>query len=84
MSYDEFPPYTIDSGKPSHSEMDAKFCARMHAAIVEGLESAPIGIITTPGTKNPKYVANQAATYHRWAAYRRRMVSGRATKAARS
>jgi hypothetical protein len=66
MSYDdEFPPYTIDSGRHSHSEMDAKFCARMHAAIVEGLESAPIGIVTTPGTKNPKYVANQTATYHR-------------------
>jgi hypothetical protein len=37
MSYDdEFPPYTIDSGKHSHSEMDAKFYARMHAAIEEG------------------------------------------------
>jgi hypothetical protein len=66
MSYDdEFPPYTIDSGKPSHCEMDAKFCARMHAAIAEGLESAPIGVITTPGTKNPTYVANQTARYHR-------------------
>ena len=64
MSYDdEFPPYTIDSGKHSHSEMDAKFCARMHAAIEEGLESAPIGVITTPGTKNPRYVANQTARY---------------------
>lgn len=65
MSYDEFPPYTIDSGKPSHYEMDAKFCARLHAAITEGLESAPIGVISTPGTKNPKYVANQTARYLR-------------------
>jgi hypothetical protein len=62
---DEFPPYTIDSGKSSHSEMDAKFCARMHAAIAERLESAPIGVITMPGTKNPKYVANQTPRYHR-------------------
>jgi hypothetical protein len=53
----ELPPY-IESGKPSHSEMDAKFCARLHAAIAAGLESAPTGVITTPGTKNPKYVAN--------------------------
>ena len=41
---------------PSHFEMDAAFCARMREAIAEGLESAPLGIITTPGTKNPKYV----------------------------
>jgi hypothetical protein len=58
MSYDdEIPSYTIESGKPSHFEMDAKFSARMHAAIAAGLESAPTGVITTPGTKNPKYVA---------------------------
>jgi hypothetical protein len=59
MSYDdELPPY-IESGKPSHFEMDAKFCARMHAAIAAGLESAPIGVVTTPGTKNPKYVPTE-------------------------
>jgi hypothetical protein len=28
----------------------------MLAAIEAGLESAPIGVVTTPGTKNPKYV----------------------------
>jgi hypothetical protein len=40
MSYDdELPSYTVESGKPSHSEMDAKFCARMHAAIAKRLES---------------------------------------------
>lgn len=54
---DEIPPYAVESGKPSHSEMDAKFCARMHAAIAAGQEIAPTGVITTPGTKNPKYVA---------------------------
>jgi hypothetical protein len=40
----------------SHSDMDEAFCARMHAAIEAGLESAPVGVVTTPGTKNPKYV----------------------------
>jgi hypothetical protein len=39
--------------------MDEAFCARMRAAIEVGLESAPIGIITTPGTKNPKYLPTE-------------------------
>jgi len=43
-------------GKPSHFDMDEAFCARMRMAIEAGLESAPIGVITTPGTKNPKYI----------------------------
>ena len=38
------------------TRMDDAFCARMRAAIAKGLESAPIGVITTPGTKTPKYV----------------------------
>jgi hypothetical protein len=38
-------------------ERDEAFCARMRAAIEAGLENAPIGVVTTPGTKNPKYVA---------------------------
>ena len=41
---------------PSHFDMDKAFCARMCSAIAAGLESAPIGVVTTPGTKNPKYV----------------------------
>jgi len=41
----------------SHS--DEAFCARMRAAIELGLESAPVGVITTPGTRNPKYVATK-------------------------
>jgi hypothetical protein len=45
-----------DDEIPSHSDMDKAFCARMRAAIAAGLESAPVGVITTPGTSNPKYV----------------------------
>jgi hypothetical protein len=39
--------------------MDHAFCARMRAAIVAGLENARSGVITTPGTKNPKYVPTE-------------------------
>ena len=46
----------------SHVDMDAAFCARMRSAIAAGLESAPVRVITTPGTKNPKYVP----TEHFW------------------
>jgi hypothetical protein len=45
--------------------MDAAFCGRMQAAIAAGLESAPTSVITTPGTKNPIYVSDQTARYHR-------------------
>jgi len=38
------------------NRMDDAFCARMRAAIEAGLESAPIGVVTTPGTKKPRYV----------------------------
>ena len=37
-------------------DMDDAFCSRMRMAIAAGLESAPIGVVTTPGTQNPKYV----------------------------
>jgi hypothetical protein len=40
----------------SHLDMDEAFCARMRIAIAAGLENAPIGVVTTPGTKKPKYV----------------------------
>jgi hypothetical protein len=43
----------------SHLSMDEAFCARMHAAIAAGLESVSVGVITTPGTKNPKYVPTE-------------------------
>ena len=51
--------------KPSHLQMDAAFCARMHAAITAGLESARTGVITTPGTQNPLYVGDLTERYHR-------------------
>jgi hypothetical protein len=53
------------TGKPSHLNMDTAFCARMHAAITAGLESAPTGVVTTPGTKNPRYVTDLTERYHR-------------------
>jgi hypothetical protein len=40
----------------NHFDMDEAFCARMRMAIAAGLETAPDGVITTPGTSNPKYV----------------------------
>ena len=46
----------VSSGKPSHLDMDQAFRVRMLAAIIAGLENAPIGVVTTPGTKNPRYV----------------------------
>jgi len=52
-------------GKPSYLDMDAAFCARMYAAITAGLESAPTGVITTPGTQNPRYIPDLTARYHR-------------------
>jgi len=41
------------------NRMDDAFCARMRAAIDAGLESAPIGVVTTPGTKNPRYLPTE-------------------------
>ena len=42
-----------------HMDMDEAFCACMRIAIAAGLENAPTGVITTPGTKNPKYVPTE-------------------------
>jgi hypothetical protein len=39
------------------TRMDNAFCVRMGEAIEAGLENAPIGVVTTPGTQHPKYVA---------------------------
>ena len=41
--------------------MDEAFCARMRRAIALGLESAPIGVVTTPGTQNPKLAGRYGA-----------------------
>jgi hypothetical protein len=49
----------LSNGGQSYFDMDEAFCARMLAAIEAGLESAPIGVVTTPGTKNPKYVPTE-------------------------
>ena len=56
QSEDEIHSQHLTNGGPSHFQMDEAFCARMRKAIEAGLESAPIGVVTTPGTKNPKYV----------------------------
>jgi hypothetical protein len=55
----------ITTGRPSHFDMDEAFSARMRAAIEAGLESAPIGVITTAGTRKPKYLSDLTARYHR-------------------
>jgi hypothetical protein len=55
----------VANGKPSHFNMDEAFCARMHAAIAAGLERPPTGVVTTPGTKNPRYVSDLTVKYHR-------------------
>ena len=46
----------LSNGGQTHFDMDEAFCARMRRAIEAGLEKAPIGVTTTPGTKKPKYV----------------------------
>ena len=46
----------IQSHVTNGIDMDEAFCARMRAAIAAGLECRPIGVVTTPGTTNPKYV----------------------------
>ena len=43
----------------THLDMDDAFCASMRIAIAAGLESAPIGVVTTPGTKKPKYLPTE-------------------------
>jgi phosphoglucomutase len=53
--------YNLSNGGPSYFAMDDAFCNRMRAAIEAGLESAPIGVVTTPGTKNPKYVRTESS-----------------------
>jgi hypothetical protein len=61
MSTDEFSP-DFENGK-RHFAMNAKFCARMRAAIAQGLERTPIGVVTTPGTKHPECATNQITSY---------------------
>jgi hypothetical protein len=55
----------ITNGKSSYFDMDEAFCTCLSMAITAGLESPPIGVITAPGTKRPKYVSELSARYHR-------------------
>ena len=55
--YDDDEIQSYVTKRPTHLEMDEAFCASMQMAIEAGLESAQFGVITAPGTKNPKYVA---------------------------
>ena len=50
---------SLTNGGRSYFDMDEAFCARMRKAIEAGFEKAPIGVVTTPGTKNPKYVPTE-------------------------
>ena len=56
---DEIEVTEIERGKPSHVNMNEAFRVRMLKAIAAGLEKAPIGVVTTPGTKNPRYVPTE-------------------------
>jgi len=49
----------VTNGQSTQIERDEAFCARMRAAIEAGLENAPIGVVTTPGTKTPKYIPGE-------------------------
>ena len=60
MSDDEKIQAEVATGQSIQIERDDAFCTRMRAAIEAGLESAPIGVVTTPGTKNPKYVRTES------------------------
>ena len=61
MSNDDEFQYNLTIGDPSFFKMDHAFCARLRMAIEAGLESAPIGVVTTPGTKKPKYIPTESS-----------------------
>jgi hypothetical protein len=54
----------ITDGKSRYVDMDEAFCTRLRLAITAGLESAPTAVVTTPGTKRPKYISDLIARYH--------------------
>jgi hypothetical protein len=56
MTDDEF---AADESQSQSLRQNDAFCSRMRWAIQAGLEIAPIGVITTPGTKSPKYVPTE-------------------------
>jgi hypothetical protein len=49
----------VKNSQPIQFDRDEAFCARMLRAIEAGLERAAIGVVTTPGTKNPKFVLTE-------------------------
>jgi hypothetical protein len=55
----------VTNGQSTQIAMDEAFCLRMRAAIEAGLESAPIGVVSTPGTKNPRYVPTEPRNFPR-------------------
>ena len=55
-----------DEIQPRLTRMDDAFCARMRAAIEAGLEIAPIGVVTTPGTQSPRYVPAEPLALTSW------------------
>jgi hypothetical protein len=38
-------------------EQDNEFCRRLLAAIHLGRESCPVGVVTRPGTKKPRFLS---------------------------
>ena len=54
---------SLTKGGPSHFDMDDAFCIRMCDAIAAGLENAPIGVVTTPGTKIPNTSQRSPSRY---------------------
>jgi hypothetical protein len=58
QSDDEIHP-RLSIGGQTHFDMNEAFCARMLKAIEAGQERATIGVVTTPGTKNPKFVPTE-------------------------
>jgi hypothetical protein len=57
---DEIQSY-LTKNRASHWDRDHAFCLRMREAIAAGLENAPIGVVTTPGTQNPKLAGRYGA-----------------------
>jgi hypothetical protein len=49
----------VTNGQCTQVQSDEAFSVRMRWAISAGLERAPIGVVTTPGTKNPKHRATE-------------------------
>jgi hypothetical protein len=51
--------FAADEPQSQSIRQNDAFCSRMRWAIAAGLEIASIGVITTPGTKSPKYLPTE-------------------------